>query len=109
MTGFEKTLTPAMLEEHFKIKPIAGLKLPMSKYNENKGFAFIYYGSQDDASFVKKKLDHSVILRSKIRVTRTVISENLSKMMFKLKTKGMSEEEITDIEKRLFNEEALEK
>ena len=98
-----------MLEEHFKIKPIHGLKLPMSKYNENKGFAFIYYGSEDDASFVKKKLDHSIILKSKIRVTRTVISENLSKMMFKLKTNGLSEQEVTDIEKRYFNEETLEK
>ena len=109
VTGFEKTLTPAMLEEHFKVKPIQGLKLPMSKYNENKGFAFIYYGSEDDASFVKRKLDHSVILRSKIRVTRTVISENLSKMMFKLKVENLSEGEVEDIEKRYFNEETLEK
>lgn len=81
-----------MLEEHFKIKPIHGLKLPVSKYLENKGFAFIYYGSEDDASYVKKKLDHSVILKSKIRVTRTVISDNLSKMMFKLKTEELSEQ-----------------
>lgn len=98
-----------MLEEHFKIKPIHGLKLPTSKFGENKGFAFIYYGSEDDASFVKRKLDHSVILRSNIRVTRTVISENLSKMMFKLKTHNLSDEDIIDIEKRYFNEETLEK
>ena len=109
VTGFEKSLTPAMLEEHFKIKPIFALKLPFSKYNENKGFAFVYYGSEDDAAFVKKKLDHSVILRSKIRVSRTVISENLSKMMFKLKTQGLSKYEITDIEARYFNEQTLEK
>lgn len=32
VSGFEKTLTAAMLQEHFKIKPIAGLKLPMSKF-----------------------------------------------------------------------------
>ena len=99
-----------MLEQHFKIKPISGLKLPMSKLNENKGFAFIYYGSQDDALFVKKKLDHTIILRSKIRVTKAVFEENLSKMVFRLKTKkDMTEEEIIDIEKRLFNEQALEK
>lgn len=80
-----------MLQEHFKIKPIHGLKLPMSKFQENKGFAFIYYGSEDDAAEVKKKLDYSVILRSKIRVTRIVIADNLSKMMFKLKTDKMSD------------------
>lgn len=33
VSGFEKTLTAAMLQEHFKIKPIAGLKLPMSKFS----------------------------------------------------------------------------
>ena len=65
----------------------------MSKLNENKGFAFIYYGSEDDASFVKKKLDHTIILRSKIRVTKTVIKENLSKMIFRLKTKKEMTEE----------------
>ena len=43
ISGFERTLTAEMLQEHFKIKPIKGLKLPMSKFNENKGFAFIYY------------------------------------------------------------------
>ena len=63
----------------------------MSKFNENKGFAFIYYASEDDAAEVKKKLDYSVILRNKIRVTRIVIADNLSKMMFKLNTKGMTE------------------
>ena len=29
--------------------------------------------------------------------------------MFKLKTNGLNDEEVSDIEKRLFNEEALEK
>jgi len=63
VSGFEPSLTAAMLQEHFKIKPIDGLKLPMSKFNENKGFAFVYYKSADDATYVKEKLDHSVILR----------------------------------------------
>lgn len=62
VSGFEKTLTAAMLQDHFKIKPIEGLKLPLTKFKENKGFAFIYYRSEDDASFVKRELDHSVIL-----------------------------------------------
>lgn len=53
VSGFEKTLTAAMLQEHFKIKPITGLKLPLSKFNENKGFAFIYYQNPDDAAYVK--------------------------------------------------------
>ena len=62
----------------------------MTKFRESKGFAFIYYGSEDDAMYVKKELDRTAILREKIRITRTVISENLSKMMFKLKTAGLS-------------------
>ena len=33
ISGFEKTLTAEMLQEHFKIKPINGLKLPLSKFN----------------------------------------------------------------------------
>ena len=107
VSGFERTLTPEMLQEHFKIKIIHGLKMPMSKFNENKGFAFIYYGSDDDAREVKRKLDHSVILRNKIRVTRIVVAENLSKMMFKLKHNNMDEEEIKEVEKRYFNEQNL--
>jgi RNA recognition motif-containing protein len=64
-----------MLQEYFgKVKSIHGLKLPMSKFNENKGFAFIYFGSEDDAIYVKKTLDRTAILREKIRVTRTVVS-----------------------------------
>lgn len=83
-----------MIQKHFSIKPINGLKHPTTKFKESKGFAFIYYGSEDDAAYVKKTLDRTVILREKIRVTRTVISENLSKMMFKLKTQGFTEKEI---------------
>lgn len=45
VSGFEKTLTAAMLQDHFKIKPIEGMKLPLTKFHENKGFAFIYYRS----------------------------------------------------------------
>lgn len=109
VSGFERTLTVEMLQDHFKIKPIHALKLPMSKFYENKGFAFIYYGSEEDAAEVKKKLDYSVILHNKIRVTRTVIAENLSKMMFKLKTDNMSETEVDEVQKRYFNEQNLEK
>lgn len=44
-----------MLEKHFStIKPVHGMKLPISKFNENKGFAYIYYGNEDDASLIKK-------------------------------------------------------
>lgn len=32
MSGFEKTLTPIMLEDRFKIKPISGLRLPLTKH-----------------------------------------------------------------------------
>lgn len=78
-----------MLQNHFSIKPISGIRNPTTKHRESKGFAFIYYGSEDDALHVKKTLDRTAILKSKIRVTRTVISENLSKMMFKLKTAGL--------------------
>lgn len=74
-----------MLEQHFKIKPISGLRLPLTKHLENKGFAFVYYHSAEDASYVKEKLDHSIILKNKIRVTKTVVADNLSKMMFKLR------------------------
>lgn len=59
--------------------------------------------------YVKKTLDRSTILRDKIRITRTVIPENISKMMFKLKIHGLKEEEITKIEKDYFNDEHLEK
>jgi hypothetical protein len=54
-------------------------------------------------------LDRSVILREKIRVTKTVVAENLSKMIFKLKVRGMSDKEIDDAEKEYFNDENLEK
>ena len=91
VSGFEKCVTTAMIQKHFSIKPINGLKHPTTKFKESKGFAFIYYGSEDDALYVKKTLDRTAILREKIRITRTVISENLSKMMFKLKTHGLSE------------------
>lgn len=91
VSGFERSLTSEMLEKHFKIKPITGMKLPLTKYQENKGFAFIYYNSKDDAAYVKESLDHTVILINKIRVTKTVNAEHLSKMMFKLKTTGKSD------------------
>ena len=45
--------------------------------------------------YVKKNLDRTAILKEKVRITRTVISENLSKMMFKLKTYGLSEQEVS--------------
>ena len=83
-----------MIQKHFNIKPIQGLKHPMTKLKESKQFAFIYYGSEDDAMYVKKTLDRTAILKEKIRITRTVISENLSKMMFKLKAYGLSEKEV---------------
>ena len=84
-----------MLERHFSaVKTVHGIKLPTTKFNENKGFAFIYFGSEDDAAIVKKELDRSVILREKIRVTKTVVSENLSKMIFKLKYKGLTDTQI---------------
>ena len=54
-------------------------------------------------------MDRSVILREKIRVTKTVVAENLSKMIFKLKVRGMSDKEIDDAEKEYFNDENLEK
>lgn len=74
VSGFEKCVTTAMIQKHFSIKPINGLKHPMTKFKESKGFAFIYYGSEDDALYVKKTLDRTAILREKIRITRTVIS-----------------------------------
>lgn len=81
----------------------------MTKFKESKGFAFIYYGSEDDALYVKKTLDRTAILKDKIRITRTVISENLSKMMFKMKTHGFTEAQLADNEKTYFNDEHLEK
>ena len=98
-----------MIQHHFNIKPIFGLRHPMTKFKESKGFAFIYYGSEDDALYVKKTLDRTAILKEKIRITRTVISENLSKMMIKLKTAGLTEKEIQENEARYFNDENLEK
>ena len=109
MSGFEKCVTTAMIQKHFSIKPINGLKHPMTKSKESKGFAFIYYGSEDDALFVKKTLDRTAILKEKVRITRTVISENLSKMMFKLKTHGFTEKELQERETKYFNDENLEK
>jgi RNA recognition motif-containing protein len=81
----------------------------MTKFKESKGFAFIYYGSEDDALYVKKTLDRTAILKDKIRITRTVISENLSKMMFKLKTHGLSDKDVLENEAKYFNDENLEK
>lgn len=104
MSGFEKSVTTAMIQRHFNIKPINGLKHPVTKFKESKGFAFIYYGSEDDALYVKKTLDRTAILRDKVRITRTVISENLSKMMFKLKTHGFTEKEIQENETKYFND-----
>ena len=66
----------------------------MTKFQENKGFAFIYYKSEDDAKEVKKKLDHSVILKNEIRVTRIVVATHLSKMIFKLKVDKLSAADI---------------
>lgn len=109
VSGFEKSVTTAMIQHHFNIKPIFGLRHPVTKFKESKGFAFIYYGSEDDALYVKKTLDRTAILKDKIRITRTVISENLSKMMIKLKTHGLSEKEIQENEARYFNDENLEK
>lgn len=85
VSGFEKTLTLAMINEHFKIKPIDAIKFPKTKFNENKGFAFIYYKTEDDAKYVKKELDHSVILKDKIRICRMVDPGEISKMIIKLK------------------------
>jgi hypothetical protein len=74
VSGFEKSVTTAMIQKHFNIKPINGLRHPVTKLNESKGFAFIYYGSEDDALYVKRTLDRTAILHDKIRITRTVIS-----------------------------------
>ncbi len=50
VSGFEKTLTFAMLHGYFsKVKNVHGIKFPLTKLNESKGFAFVYFGSQDDA------------------------------------------------------------
>ena len=83
------------------------MKFPLTKFKDNKGFAFIYYENPDDAAYVKKKLDHTVILRNKIRVTRTVDGKNLSKMLFKLKTDGLTEEQIKDVKEKYLNEDFL--
>jgi RNA recognition motif-containing protein len=110
VSGFEKTVTSAMVEKHFsKVKPVHGIKLPMSKFNENKGFAFIYFGSEEDATTVKRECDRTAILTEKIRVTKTVVAENLSKMIFKMKCTGKTEEEVKEIAKNYFNDENLEK
>lgn len=109
VSGLERTITLPMLLEHFKIKPVHAMKMPSSKFDENKGFAFIYYGSADDAAEVKKKLDYSVILRNTIRVTRIVIADNLSKMMFKLKTKDIKADEVEEVKNRYFNGQNLER
>jgi len=98
-----------MIQKHFNIKPIFGLRHPVTKLRESKGFAFIYYGSEDDALYVKRTLDRTAILHDKIRIPRTVISENLSKMLIKLKTVGLSEKEVKENEARYFNDENLEK
>ncbi len=45
VSGFEKCVTTAMIQHHFSIKTISGLKHPTTKHKESKGFAFIYYGS----------------------------------------------------------------
>ena len=83
------------------------MKLPLTKFNDNKGFAFVYYESPDDAAYVKEKLDHTVILQNKIRVAKTVNADNLSKMMFKLKTNGLTADQIKDIKEKHFNEKNL--
>jgi len=49
-----------------------------------------------------------VILKDKIRVTKTVVAENLSKMMFKLKRGNMTEDEVKEVKARYFNEKTLE-
>jgi len=50
VSGFEKTLTSTMLQKYFSdIKTVTGIKLPTTKFNENKGFAFVYFNSEDDA------------------------------------------------------------
>lgn len=108
VSGFERSLTVEMLMKHFNIKPILAMKLPLTKHQENKGFAFIYYHSPDDANYVKQTLDHSVILINKIRVTKTVNAEQLSKMMFKLRTQDKPEAEIKLIKEKFFNEKRLE-
>lgn len=87
-----------MLQKHFsQVRPVQGIKLPYSKFNENKGYAFVYYLSEDDATLSKKQLDRTAILQEKIRVTKTVVAENLSKMIFKMKTAELSDEQIKNI------------
>ena len=56
---------------------------------------------------MKEKLDHTVILQNKIRVAKTVNANNLSKMMFKLKTNGLTADQIKDIKEKHFNEKNL--
>lgn len=96
-----------MIQHHFNIKPINALKHPITKFKQSKCFAFIYYGSEDDAIYVKNKLDGSAILKNKIKITRTVISENLSKMIFKMKTHGFSEKEVVENQEKYFYDENL--
>lgn len=45
VTGFEYTVTTTMLERHFDIKPILGIKHSTDKHSNSKGCAYIYYGS----------------------------------------------------------------
>jgi RNA recognition motif-containing protein len=85
VSGFESTLTAEMLQNHFNIKPIVAMKLPLSKNGLNKGFAFVYYKSIDDASYVKHQLHLTTILKSKIKVTKIVSDMKLSKMILKIK------------------------
>ena len=56
---------------------------------------------------MKEKLDHTVILQNKIRVTKTVEAKNLSKMLFRLKTNDLTPDQIKDIKEKYFNEKNL--
>lgn len=42
-------------------------------------------------------------------MTKTVVADNLSKMIFKMKTRGLDDKQIAEIEKSYFNDENLEK
>ncbi len=117
MSGFEETVTKEMIVDHFSndsnFKSVVALKLPMNKLGENKGYAFIYFKTADDARLVKQKYDRTAILKKQIRVTMIVISENLSKMILKLKTRDemgvpYSKEKIEQLQEKFFGEEYLE-
>ena len=58
---------------------------------------------------MKKKLDHSIILRNKIRIARIVPPEKISNMIFKLKVKKGATQGIKDAHQRYFNEQNLER